>query len=229
MQELIDNGMISTIINCAVSYDDRELNNLKYVNYLMPRKYLLDAIKQNIKFITFGSFFEKYVGAFKREYILSKLKLKSDIERINYRHAHYLTLEHIYGNYDSPSKFIPWVVSKIKNKEVIHLNDPFTVRDYTPVEYVVQAVRHVVNTADCPVMFDVGTSLKTVTFNFVEKLYRYHQPYLDNFDSLITFEENSSGFDVVRNSVAVNTLDVLKVSLQKHHLIENQTFDQLFK
>ena len=98
------------------------------------------CIPNDIYFIYFGSFFEKNLGSYMSEYVNSKLAFLAYMNKLGYAKAYYLRLEHIYGPNDRQSKFIPSVIQKIKKNDNIILNNPYHIRDFTPVQYVCDVV-----------------------------------------------------------------------------------------
>lgn len=224
----IRHGDIKTIINCAVSYDIGDLDVLNAANYELPSKFLELAMQGEAQFITFGSFFENYVGEYKRPYIESKLRFRDSFLKTDYDKSFYLTLQHVYGRFDNPKKFIPQVIEKIKKGDQIFLDDPDTLRDFTPVAFVERAISFILTSQNKMRIFDVGTTKQLSTIEFVKKLYRYRHFSCQNRQIPISVNSYGQKFDVIRASKATLIPEELRVSNAELHQIEQDTFRDLF-
>ena len=228
IEELFEKGKINTVINCAVSYSEDNHNEIMQTNFELPMYILLLCEKFDVTFITFGSFFEKYSGEYKANYINSKLRFRDKFNEIEYRKKYYLQLEHIFGRFDSPQKFIPSVVNKIKYGETIHLDDPFTKRDFTPIEYVLKSTLYVMNNVPSEQCYDVGTTEKTTTINFIKRLYKFYHGTDENFIDKVHVRTPNNPLDVVRSSCAVNVIQEIMPSDEEKCILMNSAISDLF-
>ena len=229
LDDLLRSKQIDTIINCAVSYSENNLDELHYVNYELPMHLLKLCEKFNITYLMFGSFFEKYRGDYKGNYIDSKLRFKKVFFDSKLQKKYYLALEHIYGPFDSQEKFIPRVVNKISLKEVIILDDPFTLRDYTPVEYVISAVDFVLKNEPKEFFFEIGTSEQITTLQFLKKLWLFNYESLESFSNLVKVKKPPVLQDVIRASSASKVLSEIILTEKDKKIIERNTFQRLFE
>jgi len=133
LESCLNNEKINTIFNCAVSYNENNIEELNYVNFLLPKKIIKIAEKFNIKIIFFGSFSEKFKTNYRANYVSSKNKFSNYLKELNNKNIYILYLEHIYGKYDRLNKFIPYIVNQIKENKKIILDGPYNIRDFTPV------------------------------------------------------------------------------------------------
>ena len=169
-QDLICSRKVSSVIYCAVKYHSASHSDLDYLNTEYPISLLNLCHSNGIKFIYFGSFFEKLPGDHMARYISTKLSFLSYMQTLSYSKSHYLRLEHIYGVNDKPAKFIPRIVSSILNNQDIVLNNPYHVRDFTPVDFVVNIVSQFIDGEIDDPYFEVGTGITQTTLDFVRKL-----------------------------------------------------------
>ena len=225
----LKNQNINAIINCAVSYNETKPEEMYATNVLLPQSWLQQAVDYDIKFVSFGSFFEKHTGKYKAKYVQTKKEFKSIILSYRFEKAYYLTLEHIYGKYDHKEKFIPSVVDTIKQHNQIILNDPNTIRDFTPVSLVKNSVDFVVSGTNAPLFFDVGTSFQSSTIDFVARLVRYKKPAFDAYNFIKYGKEVRNEFDVIRSSSAKNIPKILRISAERAYDLEQMAFKELFE
>lgn len=169
-EELIKSGDVKTVLYSAVSYNENDPTELRNVNFIWPKQLLQTCAEHHAKFVYFGSFFEKHAGAFRRSYIQSKLDMRRFMEQLDYKNSHYVRLEHIYGTNDGPTKFIPSLVRNIVQGREICLNDPLTVRDFTPVEYVIDTIDALISEKFDENFFELGAGYPQVTLSFVKKV-----------------------------------------------------------
>ncbi len=167
---------IDSVIHTACNYG-RNNNSMSEVvdsNVLFGLKILDACIKYGVRtFINTDTFFntgisqQKYLST----YILSKKQflewIKEQSSRIQIIN---LKLEHIYGPKDDNTKFIPWILSQLKQKSPdISLTEGTQERDFIYITDVVSAYTTVlINASNLPKFseFDVGTG-KLFTIKFV--------------------------------------------------------------
>lgn len=191
---LKDNG-IEVVIHCATHYgrnDIDPLNTLKS-NLLMPIKLLDAAASNNLKcFINTGTMLDKRVSF----YSLSKSHFDDWMmhysDRINCIN---ILLEHFYGPNDDPTKFVSFVINKLKqNHDNLDLTKGEQERDFIYIDDVVNAFLAVVKSSDSfngmttlelgsgePIKIrDFVTLAKHLAKNEVTKLNFGAIPYRDN-------------------------------------------------
>ena len=228
LKEIFLKKKISCIIYCAVSYENDNEKKLNYVNIILPRYFLRISKKLNIKFITFGSFYEKKLSNYKSNYTSSKIKFKKYFDYLSYEKSFYLRLEHIYGKYDSLQKFIPSIINFIKKDKYINLTNPNCVRDFTPIELVNIAVKDIFEGKIHERVFEIGTKQGQTILDFVLKLSQFYDP--KNFDLIknrirIAKEENK---DIINFSIASDVPKRILLSSKKLKEMEQLTFKKLF-
>ena len=180
VKELFGKSIISAVIYCAVKYRSCSLDEMNYVNSDYPYL-LLNYCKYNcIPFVYFGSFFEKEPGAYMKDYINSKLRFLSLMNSLSYDKSFYLRLEHIYGPNDGTAKFIPSIIKKLKDGENIILNNPYHIRDFTPVEFVIEISTRFLSGELSDFYFEVGARHPQTSFNFIKYM---RQTYIDYYGS----------------------------------------------
>ena len=163
---------VFAIIHAATIYrrNDESFNVLISTNLLLPIKLYEFANKYKISiFLNTDSFFNnpKYNYKYLLEYTLSKqhalewLKLiQGSCKLIN------MKIFHMYGPYDSPNKFIPKIISDLKeNQSVINLSMGEQTRDFIYIEDVVAAYKIVLNKyiilKDDYIEFQIATGTNT--------------------------------------------------------------------
>jgi len=151
LEELSEENNIDCIIHAATTYETGNYagSNLLSSNINLP-VYLLDfAINTNcLKFINISTFIAKYASVPPNRYALTKRNFEqwgafySNFYSLNFVNV---TLHQAYGVDDNPNKFIPWLVSEIKNNaEKIDLTKGEQERDFINVVDVASAVAKIV-------------------------------------------------------------------------------------
>ena len=164
----VENNLFA-VIHVATVYrrQNEPLLNLLNTNINLPVQLLELSNKNNVEiFLNTDSFFNnpKYSYSYLSDYTLSKrhslewiklLAKSTSCKVVN------MKIFHVYGENDSPSKFIPLVIKKIKNQELnLDLTPGLQTRDFIYVKDVVFAFEHVVNSVEklCQYQeFDIGT------------------------------------------------------------------------
>lgn len=160
--EIFRENKIGCIVHCATHYgrNDKEYAENIESNLLFPVRLLSQGMEYGVcSFINTDSFFcnqingislypgrELYMGG----YTLSKAQFRQwgqmsaaggGINFVN------MKLEHVYGERDSGSKFIPYVVEQCRNNvPVLALSKGTQKRDFVHVRDVADAYRIVINT-----------------------------------------------------------------------------------
>lgn len=186
IDQIFRENQIDCIIHCATHYgrDDSECMQNVETNLLFPLKLMRNGCNHGLKyFINTDSFFTKqFKDGDKRAdnfymygYTLSKVQFrqwgkmfakKYGIEFIN------MQLEHVYGDNDTPGKFIPYVASCMTDHvPILQLSPGSQKRDFIHVSDVVEAYRCVIchlpyGRGYCT--FEVGTGKMYSLRDFVE-------------------------------------------------------------
>ena len=176
---VLRDNCIEVVIHCATHYgrnDTDPLNTLES-NLLMPIRLLDAAASNNVKcFINTGTMLDKRVSF----YSLSKshfddwmLHYSDRIKCIN------ILLEHFYGPNDDPTKFVSFVINKLKqNHEKIDLTKGEQSRDFVYIDDVVNALE--LGSGEPIKIRDFVTLAKHLAKNEVTKLNFGAIPYRDN-------------------------------------------------
>jgi len=185
---------INIIIHTACCYGrlNDKLSQVIDTNILFGVRLLEFAILNKTElFINTDTFFN--TNSLKNKlntYSLSKrqffewLKQSSDkIQVIN------MKLEHMYGNKDDISKFVPWIIDQLnKNTENIDLTEGFQKRDFIYIDDVVSAYLKVLEQHSFLhklVEFDVGTGNVITLREFINELVKqYKEIYKKNKTTL---------------------------------------------
>lgn len=159
------------VIHAATIYrdDNKSIDELIFSNVLLPIKILEIANYANTKFfINIDSFFNNpsYSYSYLSSYTLSKrqtldwikiLMNKYTIKIIN------MKIFHMFGENDSPTKFVPFLISKLKaNQSSLDMTPGDQTRDFIYIEDVVDAFEYVVNlleNLDQFQEFELGTGI----------------------------------------------------------------------
>ena len=169
LESIFEENNLYAVLHVATVYRKKNepIFDLLNVNINLPVQLLELSNKNNVSiFLNTDSFFNnsKYSYSYLADYTLSKkhslewLELLSDSSSckvVNMKDFH------MYGEGDSPSKFIPFVINKIKNNESnLDLTPGLQTRDFIYVQDVVSAFEHVINSFDNLIQyqeFQVGT------------------------------------------------------------------------
>jgi nucleoside-diphosphate-sugar epimerase len=146
ISKVFEKRIFESIIHLACCYGRNGETDVEVIrsNILFGAELLSNAIKNNTRSFINASTFSVDRSSFPQElksYILSKrhftewLEIQSNkIKVVN------IKIEHIFGLNDSSHKFIPWVISEIKNGYYpITLHNPNEIRDFVNVKDVVSA------------------------------------------------------------------------------------------
>ena len=171
LESIFEENNLFAVIHVATVYrrNDEPILNLLNTNINLPIQLLELSNKNNIEvFLNTDSFFNnpKYSYSYLSDYTLSKkhslewiklLAATSTCKVVN------MKIFHMFGKEDSPSKFIPFIVDKIKSNETsLDLTPGNQTRDFIYVKDVVTAFECVVNSIsklNKYQEFDVGTGV----------------------------------------------------------------------
>ena len=172
--KVFDNQKINVIIHCATNYGRNEESFLNIIdaNIYFPLKLLKLAIDNRVDcFINTDTILNKFIS----EYALSKKHFKdwlqfysNKIKVIN------LILEHFYGPFDGPNKFISCIIEKIlANEKEIHLTKGEQERDFLYIDDLVNAYKIILNNLESIknnfTEFEIGSG-KTITIKQIVTL-----------------------------------------------------------
>jgi nucleoside-diphosphate-sugar epimerase len=170
---------IDTIIHLATEYGRNvPYSSVLESNVLLPIRLIEAADKNKLNlFVNTDSFFSKFQDySYLREYIMSKkifidyLKTLSDLQVFN------LQLEHIYGEFDSKTKFITSLIERMfVNEKFIELTEGSQKRDFIYVSDVVDAYMTVLTNTKVLgqyVDFEVGTGSSISVKDFVSQIHQ---------------------------------------------------------
>jgi CDP-paratose synthetase len=171
LESVFEENNLFAIIHVATVYrrQNEPLLNLLNTNINLPVQLLELSNKNNVEiFLNTDSFFNnpKYSYSYLSDYTLSKkhslewiklLAVTSTCKVVN------MKIFHMFGKEDSPSKFIPFIVDKIKSNETsLDLTPGYQTRDFIYVKDVVTAFECVVNSVSKLYKyqeFDVGSGV----------------------------------------------------------------------
>lgn len=162
------------IVHTACSYgrNNESLTDILNTNLIFGVDLLEHAILNNVStFINTDSLLPRSIN----NYSLSKSQFSewfennsNNIQCINFK------IEHIYGIHDDRTKFIPWILNEMMNKnESINLTSGIQLRDFIYVSDVVAAynlVIHKIAMLQDWNEFELGTNIFTEVKEFVLKL-----------------------------------------------------------
>jgi len=173
----IDNLKFDVVLNASVDYGKN--NNKKEVwecNVNLPLRILKKVGNEKLLFVHFDTFFRKFsefkylplYTSSKREFS-QKLKLFSNCKTVG------LQLEHLYGENDSPTKFISTIIDSLKsNKDKIQLTSGEQKRDFIYVGDLLVLMDKLVlvreNLALKNYLFEIGTGESISIKNFVVEI-----------------------------------------------------------
>lgn len=173
LETIFKENEIYVVIHVATIYrrQDEPLTDLLNTNVLLPIKLLELSKKFNVgMFLNTDSFFnnEAYSYSYLSDYTLSKkhsldwIKLLSDDSSTKIVN---LKIFHMFGKNDAPTKFLPFIVQKIKDNETnIDMTPGEQTRDFIYVKDVVSAYSCVLSSFDNLKNyqeFEVGTGVST--------------------------------------------------------------------
>lgn len=157
LESIFIENKIYAILHVATVYDKKEesLINLINTNVLLPIKLVELSKKYKVKsFLNTDSFFnnDKYKYDYLSYYTLSKKQILEWLKLFSFStncKVVNLKIFHMYGEYDSLNKFIPFIIEKIKKEDpFIDLTPGNQIRDFIYVKDVVRAYEVILNSID---------------------------------------------------------------------------------
>lgn len=192
VEKIYEENTIECVVHCSTYYgrDDRQCIKNIESNLLFPLQILSLGIEHGVKcFINTDSFFVNQIETdqdldkklYMCGYTLSKKQFcqwgrmfasNYGIDFIN------MKLEHVYGERDEGSKFIPYIVEQCKNNvPILELSEGIQERDFIHVSDVVNAYIIVINNIENERIYgyreyEVGTGCSLKLREFVEIIHK---------------------------------------------------------
>ena len=176
LKEIFESNKIDTIVHTATLYGRRneELSAVLSANVEFPLSCLALAIENGVRnFINTDTILSRFTSPYSlsKKQFVDWLDMYSDkIKVIN------MQLDHFYGPFDKPVKFVAWLIEQFKNKvEKIDLTEGTQTRDFIYISDVVDAyicVLHSIENISSGKRnnFEVGTGSKISIRDFVKML-----------------------------------------------------------
>ena len=225
LEQIYKENQIDCIVHCATHYgrNNRECDKNIDANLSFPLKLLCLGVENNVKyFINTDTFFSKQIvweesldsDLYMSGYTLSKVQFRQwgrmfaaqyGIKFIN------MKLEHVYGDGDGESKFIPYILKVCSsNEESIALSEGSQLRDFIHVSDVANAYLAVIDNLQKEKgavyrSYEVGTGKMRTLREFVELL---HEAV--NSATMLKWGEIPMGKGELMQSRADNT-ELLKI------------------
>ncbi|MBA7555734.1 CDP-abequose synthase [subsurface metagenome] len=177
IKEIFDENKIEGIIHIATDYGRKNNNDITQMfkaNIELPTQLLDLGCKHRIVFFINTHTFlnSKYMlySAMKNSFI-EIAKYFSDNFKVKFIN---MKLEHVYGEKDEYSKFIPFIIKNILEKKTIEVTKGEQKRDFIYVQDVVNAYLKVLdnlrNLDEGFIEFAIGTGISTAIRDFVNKI-----------------------------------------------------------
>jgi len=211
LSELFENFKIHIIIHTATEYGRASATSLVLIsNLIFPIQLIEHGLAHGLKlFINSDTFFGKTEhknSNYLTQYTSSKkyfydylLSISRDLKIINLR------LEHIFGEFDSESKFVTDILHRLlKQDKIILLTEGKQTRDFIYVDDVVEAYIRVltnINSISNLTEFEVGRGESTSIRSFVELMAK-----LSRSNSKLVFGAILNRANEIQNSKANITL-----------------------
>lgn len=171
LESIFDENDIYGVVHVATVYrrQNEPIFDLLNTNINLPVRLLELSNKNKVSiFLNTDSFFNnpKYSYSYLSDYTLSKKQSLEWIQLLaNSTFCKVVNMKvfHMYGENDAPSKFIPFVIEKIKsNESILDLTPGLQTRDFIYVQDVVAAFEYVINSFEILNQFnefEVGTGI----------------------------------------------------------------------
>jgi len=170
---------IDYVIHTACHYgrNGDSISKIAETNLMFSLRILEASIKFNTDtFFNTDTLLSKHLNVYtlSKKHFVEWLQQNSDkIQVVN------LKLEHMYGPKDDTSKFVPWVMSQLKeNAADIKLTEGKQLRDFIYIDDVVSAYLSTlekVNSLGSFNQFDVGTGTLVSVKDFLQKIKRQYE------------------------------------------------------
>lgn len=182
LPEALSSLKFAGVLHLATDYGrSSSVTDVLRTNLLLPVELLDTAIALEARFfINTDSFYSKPSSHYPAlaTYTFSKSWfLDWACNKVTKIHVANVCLEHVYGTEDGIEKFVPHILSQLRNNAVdeIQLTLGKQRRDFVFVSDVVAAYRSILSAAECAqpscVSYEVGTGTSVEIREFVEKLH----------------------------------------------------------
>lgn len=177
---------IGAVINAVTHYGRHKDDPVESIasNVLAPVRVFVDGQRSGVSlFVNCDSFFaaSNRLSGHLWQYSLAKSQLRDWLRRLSTKESKVANMQihHVYGERDSPDKFVPWLIRRmIESKAPIELTDGTQERDFIYVDDVVSAIEQVVEfRANLPHFreYEVGSGSGVAVRSFSEKVAEIHQ------------------------------------------------------
>ena len=135
------------IINCSVDYGSKsDCNQVFETDVNFPLRIIKCIEKSKTLFICFDTFYTKFQNYnYLKNYINSKIEVKNGCILTRNTKIINIQVDHLYGNFDSPSKFISFVIKNLKSNSEINLTQCNQKRDFIHVNDIINLIKVLVN------------------------------------------------------------------------------------
>lgn len=210
-QDLLYSEKIETIIHCATNYGRGEIDHSELLdaNLIMPLQLLQAGSDSGVRcFVNTDTILDKGVS----DYAMSKSQFREWLGRYAHKMVCVnIALEHFYGPYDDPTKFVSFIVGQLLNSvDSINLTLGEQKRDFIYINDIVSAFILIIN--NCTSLesgyidYEIGTGITISIRNFVElaKQIAGNDYTRLNFGA-IPYRENEA-METVVNTAAIRAL-----------------------
>ncbi|MBU2513647.1 NAD(P)-dependent oxidoreductase [bacterium] len=209
--DVLNINKIETIIHCATNYGRGKVNpsELLDANLIMPLQLLQAGCNSGVRcFINTDTILDKGVN----DYALSKSQFREWLGKFSQKMVCVnVALEHFYGPYDNPTKFVSYIVKQLLDDiDSIDLTRGEQKRDFIYIDDIVSAFLLIFD--NCSLLesgyldYEIGTGVTISIRGFVEltkKIVGNTHTQL-NFGA-IPYRENET-MDMIVNTAAIRAL-----------------------
>jgi nucleoside-diphosphate-sugar epimerase len=180
IDSILTHGPYDSFIHAATDYGrgKSKITNCLETNTLFPLRVIEElglSLKRVIHCNTCFNLVERNSYPYVAEYQLSKRHFSHWGELLATSHGIDfcdVIIFHPYGQYDSRTKFIPWLIEELTNgqRDDLALTSGTQIRDFTHVKDVAESLAHLVKTRDLDGFnqLEAGTGIGTSIREFVE-------------------------------------------------------------
>ncbi len=191
MEKAFYDQKINVVIHTACSYGKKNesLHQIIDTNVVLGIRLLEYLVLYKVDtFINTDTFFPKYLNSYslsKKQFVEWFKFYSKQLRIVNLR------LQHMYGEKDDVSKFIPWLVNQLKsNVPEIKLTKGAQIKDFVYVSDVVSAYLLLLQKREeleDYSEFDVGSGEQVSVHDFVESLYVSYKEIHQNVSTKLLF------------------------------------------
>lgn len=191
IEHAFEEQRIDCVIHTACHYgrNGDPVNQIVESNLMFGLRLLGACLKFNTDtFFNTDTLLQKHLNVYtlsKKQFVEWLVQQSDKIQVVN------LKLEHMYGPKDDATKFVPWVISQLRqNVAEIKLTKGEQKRDFIYIDDVVSAYLTVLEKAPGLAKFnefDVGTGQLVTVKNFLEQLKKGYETNLEAIDTKLDF------------------------------------------